>query len=870
MRNFFLSVFVCAIFLAPCAHGVAGEGESVSNPYGSAVDGQFSGNAGEAAVRDELQATADRQDDAGDEPSEGSDGNRTALSTQDGTVYRLEAVRVVADRIEAGKATIAGEELQTMPTRTGSVTEALKVRPNVQFSREEASSLTTGEIRPPRVSISGAKPYENNFLIDGMSVSNTFNPNGLNADREAIVPNELDVNGADQTIFYESSLVDTITVYTSNVPAKYGNFLGGVVDAELVDPRMDRWHAVFTGGHSRSEWFDLRGVDEYSEDSGNQPRFRSYFLQAVADGPLSANTALLLSASQRSSVIPLKFEEVDGSFSDKDQKRGSENFFARLLFTPHDELKVTLDGTYAPYMEKRWKPNYADSDWETRNEAFRLAASASLARQWGELTGRMAFTQDGFSRDSSTNFREQKSGLGVPVSEQFFRGGIGDAEVTNRGANLGADLELEEIPTGDVRWLFSTGAEVSSVTTDMWNEEARVEIMTVPSSGRWLKTETDYPESDQSRTLNTLGGYAQAEVGWWRFTLTPGLRLDYDDFSFNTNLAPRFKAEFDTMGDGALRLVAGVNRYYGAQLRAYAFDRYRPSFSRRELYNGSVSFSEGIDKSYLAKGLDTPYSDEIMGGIVGEVLGFDYGLEAVHRDHRDQIISKALEKDVYTLTNDGKSSYDGIELTLSRSFDTERFGSHAFTLGVSRSWTETFNGAYDSDIDVYKDSNGYEYDYDRVYYDGDLIDRSEMPADDYSSPTVVTLTWLGSFFEDRFRVNCVNRWRDSTTGLLNDSRPADETPYGTTASRPTTPSAQWLDEEGRYHDAYRKGIISGGLVTDVSLELDAVREEMFTVSLLLDVFNVFASDGYSFADKPSFTRIHDYGRGYYAGIRCTF
>lgn len=45
---------------------------------------------------------------------------------------------------------------------------------------------------------------------------------------------------------------------------------------------------------------------------------------------------------------------------------------------------------------------------------------------------------------------------------------------------------------------------------------------------------------------------------------------------------------------------------------------------------------------------------------------------------------------------------------------------------------------------------------------------------------------------------------------------------------------------------------------------------MFTVSLLLDVFNVFASDGYSFADKPSFTRIHDYGRGYYAGIRCTF
>jgi len=143
-----------------------------------------------------------------------------------------------------------------------------------------------------------------------------------------------------------------------------------------------------------------------------------------------------------------------------------------------------------------------------------------------------------------------------------------------------------------------------------------------------------------------------------------------------------------------------------------------------------------------------------------------------------------------------------------------------------------------------------------------------MPADDFNAPLVVTLNWLGSFLDDRLRVNCVSRWRDSATGLVPDSRVTSETPFGTTSGSATVASSQWLNAEGNYHDAYRKGTISGGLISDASLEYDAVRTERLTLSLLLDVTNVFGSDAESHVSVVEGNVVR--GRGYYAGLRCEF
>lgn len=148
--------------------------------------------------------------------------------------HRLNPILVKETSSELGKSTIGGESLQSIPNQTSSITGALKVLSDVQFSNSENSSLTGGEIRPPRISINGAKPYENSFTIDGIGNTNTINPSGLGAEDNNAGANfnDLGVHGADQNLFYDINLVESVTAYTSNVPAKYGGFTGGLIDAE--------------------------------------------------------------------------------------------------------------------------------------------------------------------------------------------------------------------------------------------------------------------------------------------------------------------------------------------------------------------------------------------------------------------------------------------------------------------------------------------------------------------------------------------------------------------------------------------------------------------------------------------------------------
>ncbi|MCY7109208.1 hypothetical protein, partial [Streptococcus oralis] len=54
-----------------------------------------------------------------------------------------------------------------------------------------------------------------------------------------------------------------------------------------------------------------------------------------------------------------------------------------------------------------------------------------------------------------------------------------------------------------------------------------------------------------------------------RLEITPGVRLQYDDFMKNLTLAPRFATSLDVFGDRSTRLFGGANRYYGQNLLAY-------------------------------------------------------------------------------------------------------------------------------------------------------------------------------------------------------------------------------------------------------------------------------------------------------------
>ncbi|MBD1399508.1 TonB-dependent receptor plug domain-containing protein [Pelovirga terrestris] len=773
-------------------------------------------------------------------------------------LHTMTPVIVHATSIESGETIIEGAALELMPSATGSVTEALKGMSQIQYDYERQSSLTVGEIAPPRISISGARPYENNFMIDGMSVTNTLNPSGLDNSRNTT---DLPVGGSDVVLFYDSSLLESIQVYTSNIPAVYGGFVGGVVDAKLREPRSDYWRFSLSGGYTYDGWFDLRDEDKESVTPNNQPRFRIYRTGTSAEGPVGNKAAVLLSYVRHHSTIPLTRVKVDGTTYKDNQTRTNENYFARLNLQPHNELNLNLDLTYAPYEALRWDPIFRGSEWYINNRSWRFATQADYFLTSGVLTTKAAVARHGFSRDSKTSFRY------AGLEDKY--GGLGDTKNRTRDARASVSFVSTDVDINVGHISYTTGIEYGYKHIDMWNEGLVIHNLT--ATRRTIQT---YEEISQARHNSNIGGYGQLEVVWHRLLLRPGVRIDYDRFSGNTDIAPRFKSEVDVFANGSLRLGAGANRYYGQHLSAYAFRRHRPIHT--QIYDIQEDGSEvprdptiSAVRNFSSDGLSTPYSDEISGDLSGSIVGTDYVVSAVRRKHQKQLISKSSDGIDYVLTNDGKSEYLGITGTLSRVFATDYLGTHRVSLSATKSKTYSVTGFFDSNVRENLVIQGYDLTYDTVFYREGLISRSDLPAENYNAPWILAVTLNSSFYQDRLRLMSVVRWRDSSRGLVADRRISDETPYGTTSGSNTVASNFWINPEGGYSQAYTYDKISGGATTDLTIEFDLYRYNERTVTMIGEVLNLFngrAETGQSVDD----TRIVNHGRGFYLGFNMVF
>jgi len=808
-------------------------------------------------------------------------------------LHTLNPVVVHATSIESGAMTIGGSDLEMMPSATGSITEALKGMSQIQYDYQRQSSLTVGEITPPRISISGARPYENNFMIDGMSVTNSINPSGF--DSSALHTN-LTVGGGDASVFYDAGLLESITVHSSNVSARHGGFIGGVVDAQLRDPAVDRWRFSLSGRYTNDSMFDLREVDKKSDSPGNQPRFSIYSGTLSAEGPLNERSSLLLAYMRRHSEIPLKRERPDGTVGDDKQTRTNENFFTRLVLTPDSDLKLSFDLTYAPYEEYRWRSTWlTDSEYRISNEAWRWGAKVEYVLPIGVLSGSAAYSEHGFSRESASNVSINYRDM-VDDSNNYRSGGVGDAIVKNHEAVMKVHFKSDDFHTDRLTWTLNTGVDYVYRHTDMWNEQAGIinlvlrdhleEPVAKNSYSLVCHNQEDiarsgtitalcYDEYDQSHHMGSVGGYAETEVLWGRLLVRPGLRADYDNFSGNVDVAPRFKAEVDTFDNGVLRLFFGANRYYGQQLRAYAFNQYR--YLRSYIFSLPVDQEQVNDpqqsnqvlfdrfsRIYSSNNLDTPYSNEISAGIIGAYSVFNYSAEVLQRNHKKLLISER-DGNLYYMTNNGSSRYEAIHLALSTTFAPSGSGVHIVTVGGTRSKTTSSFGfsSYDADTDVADPLYGY----DRVYYNGDYRSRFDMPAANHSSPWIVTLSTSSRLLNDHLRLYSVTRWRNSAKGLLADTRRSDETPYGVNSS---AASSRWFTEDGRIVTAYKSGKISGGATTDITTELDAIKTDRYNLTLILEVLNIFNGNMQTgiAADATGTGAIH--GRGFYLGARMTF
>jgi hypothetical protein len=151
---------------------------------------------------------------------------------------------------EPTKRTLEEQELTSVPGTRGDALRAIEILPGVgrtQFGTNPGPPL-----------LRGATSNESLVLIDGSSAPLLYHFGGL-------------------TSFFNSQLLENVTLYPGNYSARYGRAAGGIVDVRVRDPRSDRFHFML----------ELSAIDSF----------------ALAEGPLTSRTTLAL-AARRSNVDP--------------------------------------------------------------------------------------------------------------------------------------------------------------------------------------------------------------------------------------------------------------------------------------------------------------------------------------------------------------------------------------------------------------------------------------------------------------------------------------------------------------------------------------------------------------------------------------
>jgi hypothetical protein len=655
-----------------------------------------------------------------------------------------------------GKSIISQELIEHLPTGNGSINELLDILPGVQFSDRANTSLQGGEILPPNLSISGGKTFQNNFLIDGIGNNSLLDP--VSTSRNSV----LDVPGHPQEIFLDSRLIGEVTIFRHNIPARFGGFTGGVVDSRTRNPEPVPGGWVFYRT-TRDEWTrfhvdsDDRSDFENSHEASRQPEFTKHHTGLGINVPLGPKGGLLASFTELYSKISLNHLGES-----KEQNRRNENFFLKGIWnlSPDDVLSLSI--VHAPYREERFKSKTKNSDFTI--EGGGTAANAS----WDHIFAGSSLAVDAGFKTSENSRRAPSHHYSWLVlgekdwgdslgTTRSWEGGFGDIEKTQESAEARAEFTFPRMTTSAIEQEIAAGLEYAWAHGEFDRKETTlIFYLAVADSNvlcdqdslgcvdneQFFYKRTAYEADSVGATINNYAFYVEDQIDFGRLGLRPGLRLSYDDFMGNTNLAPRLAATYDLLGNRRTLLIAGWNRYYGKTLLTYKLrEAQRPARTdiRSQTLDAENRPSAEWSSTYSTSAtrfsdLKTPFADEAVLGLEQLFSGGRLNLSYVRRDGRDEFAREKgeIQPDGFSyhiLNNNGRSRHEEYSLTWEG-----RWKRHYLSLNATYQETESSAEDYETILDAERREEP-------VWYDGDIVKREDLPRQDFNRPWVANLLY---------------------------------------------------------------------------------------------------------------------------------
>lgn len=717
--------------------------------------------------------------------------------------------------VKPGKTTYRAEEIEEMPNGPAHLSDLLRANPAVDFSRDAGLSVGTASLRPAEVSIHGQLFYQNLFTIDGADTNNDMNP----ADAQDVwgTPSLVQPLGGSspQGYYVDVELLEAVEVLDSNIPAEYGGFTGGVVDAKMKSYEgEDRFSVTYSMQRDEWEEFHVTEDDITSNDKWRgvyTPDYEKSTIKINASQAITDDIGITLGISKRQSEFLQEYEddtdtinqiyysdEIDSVMSKISGSVGGFDADLSLRYTnrAHDGLtSTTYTGSFVKEHKGFGWTAYGERDFD--NGTLELSLSSDRL-------------EDSLDSDSSFfTFHEYLENSG----ESRFSGAFGDVNQRQSRTSFKPKFTMNPRERGSGTHVVSFGADMRSTTSFYERPEDVVYeqytcVRDVPrpgdgcidqdgdgrsSAGDELlfrrafyfagKVELDYSE---------IAMYIQDAIEFERWDLTLGLRGDRNSYLDTFTVSPRVSAEWHLDREAGRTLHLGVNRYYGRSFLRYQLNDeiygWRETYTNltriRNRPNEQVPCSvpdwenctyQTFDSRNAASDLDSPYSDEAMIGWSQPLGGVAMYVQFVNREARDGVTRSRDEDGRYYYANDGRSSTRSITAQFTET-EPHAWGSVLFRFNTGFSYRDRTSNR--------QDDTGYDeqLEVDLIYYQDQLIPASELPAWDYNIPvnlrggasaefTRIGLTW--SHFLNYKRGGTIARdggenWQDPATGVEYD------------------------------------------------------------------------------------------------------
>lgn len=680
------------------------------------------------------------------------------LTPESEVVHVMPKVTVTGKQTDSLSTTkiIDQELIKMLPGGSKFMTDLLTTVPGVLFPENHNNSKTGGEISPAEISISGGRANENNFMLDGVGINNFISP-GSSIDTVSDIPSH------SQEYFIPEHLIKDITVYRSNIPVRYGSFTGGVVIANTKDPEPE-----FTGElnykTTRSDWghFFIDSAEqnefEHSTNSENQPHFTKHKAAATVHFPITINSSSFFSYSRTESSIPLTLLS-----SKKVEYRRSENLFLKYQLKTNKSTKITLSSSYSPYRSDNFLENTLNSDYQYDAGGIIFNSKLNKKTPLADIEFTLGLEQSENSRNAPQNWKNwwvsDSKNWGNLADDKFSsEGGFGDIEKIQQSLNAKVNVDFKEVSQENLKHRITAGLEFEHnkatfdrlETTTRYSYASRNEAVdcngdtTDCSDGdQFFFYSTVYPADSAKAELNNYHAYLDDTMNFSLLTVRPGIRVSYDDYQKNMNFAPRLAATIDVFNNQKTFLIAGFNRYYGAELLAHKLASQKEPYQvwRRSTtlddFNHPQTWYQASRSTINAtqvSDLKTPHSDEITFGLKQQLLGGELELLYIDRDYKDQLMTLILDKDpngyIYQeFTNAGRRRHEEFTISWEKSWK-KHYLNISFVWQETKSSSLSYSDIFDPDIEEVL-----------VWYDGKPVSINKLQTSDFNRPYIASLVY---------------------------------------------------------------------------------------------------------------------------------